>query len=170
MDNEIFYTAKSGNKIAKCVMLGLLGTSFLLVVAACISPKLTGIIWAVALIFITATIYVYNRYVASEYRYGITNDGGVPTFTVSMQLGKTSRVMARINLSSITEVRKMSREEYRAYKPERGVLKFPYFPTMFAECVYLVSSRSEYETADIVIEADEAFAEALRSSVEAKDQ
>ena len=160
---ELFYTARSGNNIAKNVLFGLLGTAAIFVVAAYVSPILTGIIWMVALGFITAAIYVYNRYVAAEYCYGITNDGGIPSFTVSMKVGKTSRVMARIDLSSITEVKKMSREEYRAYKPEKGIIRFPYFPTMFAETVYVVASRSEHESADIVVECDESFATALEN-------
>lgn len=165
MVNEISYIAKPQNKKAKSVFLGLLGTSMIFVLAAMISPKYTGIIWIVALGFITATIYVYNRFVGAEYRYSINNEGGRPSFTVAMQISKTGRVLARVDLSSIVLVKKMTSTEYRSHECDKGVMKYPYFPTMFADEVYLVSIRSEYEQADIFIEADAEFISALESYV-----
>ena len=110
-----------------------------------------------------ATIYVYNRYVGSEYQYAITNDGGIPTFTVGLRVGNTAKILARIDLDSITELRRMSGKEYRAYKCEKGVMKYPYFPTMRGDEVYLVAMRSEYEKSDVFIEPSSEFAEALAS-------
>ena len=49
MVNEMVYTAKPQNKTSKSVFLGLLGTSMLLVLAAMIIPKYTGIVWMFAL-------------------------------------------------------------------------------------------------------------------------
>ena len=59
----------------------------------------------------------------------------------------------------------MTGKEYRLHKCEKGVMKYPYFPTMFSDEVYLVSVRSEYEQADIFIEADDAFTSALKSYI-----
>lgn len=165
MVDEKVYLAKPKNKTAKSVFLGLLGTSMIFVLLALLTPKYSGLIWIVALGFITATIYIYNRFVGSEYRYAITNDGGRPSFTVGMQMGNTARVMARLDLSSIVEVRGMNRDEYRSYKSDKGVVKYPYYPTMVFDEVYLVAIRSEYENADIFIEADAEFISALRSHV-----
>lgn len=155
------YTARSKNKSARSVLFGLFASSLIFVLAAILSPKYSGIIWFVALIFITASIYVYNRYVGSEYYYEISDCGGRPSFIINMKVGNTSKTMARIDLDTITEVRKLTGKEYRKYKCEKGVLKYPYFPTMFSEEVYLVSVRSEHENADLFIEADEEFASAL---------
>ena len=165
MIDEMICTARSKNKGSKSVFLGLLGSTMLLVLIAYIVPKFKGIVWLFVLGFATATIYVYNRYVGSEYIYAITNDGGIPTFTLGMKLGNTTKTMARLDLDSITEVRRMNCKEYHAYKCEKGVVKYPYFPTMFADDLYLVSIRSEYENADIFIEASEEFASALDSYV-----
>ena len=165
MVDEKVYLAKPKNKTGKSVFLGLLGTSMILALTANFIQKYSGIVWVFALGFITATIYVYNRFVGSEYRYTINNDGGRPSFAVGMQVGKTARTMARVDLSSIKELRRMSRDEYRTYKCDKGVVKYPYFPTMFAEEVYLVAVRSEYEQADIFIEADAEFISALESYV-----
>ena len=165
MVDEKVYLAKPKNKTSKSVFLGLLGTSMIFVLLAMLTSKYSGIVWIFALGFITATIYIYNRFVGSEYRYAITNDGGRPSFTVGMQMGNTARVMARVDLSSIVEVRGMNRSEYRAHKCDKGVMKYPYYPTMFSDEVYLVAIRSDYESADIFIEADDEFISALRSYV-----
>ena len=111
MVNEISCIAKSKNNIAKYVLLGLLGTSLILVCAANLTPKYSGIVWIFALGFITATIYVYNRYVGSEYCYSVTDDYGRPTLTVSMRIGKTARVLARLDLYTIREVKMLTLSE-----------------------------------------------------------
>lgn len=161
MPEEMICYAKSKNNASRHVLLGLLGSSLLSVLAAMLTPKYSGLVWMVAFSFIVASIYVYNRYVGAEYCYGIVEGPGRASFTVGMKVGKTSRTMARLDLDAITEVRKMTGKEYRAHKCEKGVMKYPYFPTMFPSEVYLVSVRSEYEKADVFIEANEEFAAAL---------
>lgn len=165
MTDKAFYSAKSKNGTARAVFLGLLGTSMLLALAAIISPVFSGIIWLFALISLTATIYVYNRYVGAEYGYTVSDDYGSRLLIIDMRIGKTVRTMARLELNSLTEVRRMTGKEYREYKCEKGVMKYPYFPTMRPDEVYLVSIRSEHENADIFIEVDENFAAVLLSSI-----
>ena len=163
MLNEMICNAKSKNNASKYVLLGLGGTSLLLVAAAMMTPKLSGLVWSVAFIFIVSSIYVYTRYVGSEYSYGIIDGDGRHSITVALKVGKTERTLARLDLDSITEVRRLTGKEYRAYKSEKGVIKYTYFPTMFPGEVYLVSVRSSYEQADVFVEIDERFAEALSS-------
>lgn len=168
MLNEMTCYAKSKNKASSYVLLGLGGTALLFVLAAMITPKYSGLVWLVAFAFIVASIYVYTRYVGAEYCYGIVEGVGRPSFTVGMKVGNTSKTVARLDLDAITEVKKLSGKEYRDYKCEKGVMKYPYFPTMFPSWVYLVSVRSEYESADVFIEADEGFIEALSSCAQSK--
>lgn len=163
MVNEMICHAKSKNNASKYVLLGLGGTSLLFVLAAMMTPRFSGLVWSVAFIFIVSSIYVYTRYVGSEYTYGIIDGAGRPSFTVGMKVGKTEKTLARLDLDAITEVKKLTGKEYRAYKCEKGVLKYTYFPTMFPAEVYLVSIRSNYEQADVFVEVDERFAEALSS-------
>ena len=165
MTDKAFYSAKSKNGTARAVFLGLLGTSMLLALAAIVTPVFSGIVWLFALISITATIYVYNRYVGAEYGYTVSDDYGSRLLIIDMRIGKTVRTMARLELNSLTEVRRMTANEYRAYKCEKGVMKYPYFPTMRPDEVYLVSIRSEHENVDIFIEVDEDFAATLLSSI-----
>ena len=165
MIRESSYVARPKNKAAKYVCLGLFGSSLIFFLTSQLLERYSGLILAVALVFITATIYVYNRFVGSEYYYTLDNSGGRPTFSVNMRIGKTVRTMARVDTYSISEVRRLSRKEYRAHKCERGVVKYTYYPTMFADEIYLVSIRSEHESADIFIEADAEFASALEEAI-----
>jgi hypothetical protein len=161
MVEEMTCNAKSKNNASKYVLLGLGGTSMLFVVAAMMTPRFSGLVWSVAFVFIVSSIYVYTRYVGSEYSYGIIDGAGRPSFTVSLKVGKTERTLARLDLDAIIEVRRLTGKEYRDYKPERGIIKYTYFPTMFPSDVYLVVIRSSYEKADVFVEVDEKFAEAL---------
>ena len=163
MLNEITSCARSKNNASKHVLVGLSGTALLFILAAMLTPKYSGLVWMAAFVFIIASIYVYTRYVGAEYCYGIVEGVARPSFTVGMKVGATARTMARLDLDSITEVKVLTGKEYRAYKCEKGVMKYPYFPTMFPDTVCLVSVRSDYEKADIFIEADDSFVEALSS-------
>ncbi len=165
MLKELSYVAKATNNVARQVLIGLVGSAAIFVVASYITPKLSGLVWMVAFIFIVASIYVYTRYVGSTYLYEIA-DVGTPSFVISLTVGKTSRTMARIDIDSITEVRRLTGKEYRKYKCEKGVVKYSYFPTMMPTALYLISMRSPYENADIFIEADESFAKTLSASAD----
>ena len=164
MHNEFSMTAKPKSKLAHKVLLGLIGSSVIFVAAAELTPKLSGIIWTVAFVFIVATLYVYNRYVGAEFCYSVENVG-TPSLIVTQRVGKTVKTLARLDISSIKEIRRMTREEHRTYKCDRVVNRYSYFPTMCPDEIYLVTIRSTYENADLFIEIDENFASALRARV-----
>lgn len=165
MYNELTYKVRSSNNVAKHFLLALAGTAIILIALSNMVDHFSGLICFGAFIFAVAAIYIYTRYMGIEYCYQIANLG-VPTMVVSVISGKRSRTMARIDISSITEVQRLTLSEYRAYKSEKGILKYNYFPTMLPSAVYLVRMRSEHENADIFIEANERFASALREGME----
>ena len=157
--------AKPSNNVAKHLLLALAGSAIIFIAVANMVDRFSGLISFGAFLFAVAAIYVYTRYVGIEYCYQILNLG-VPSVVVSLITGKRSRTMARIDVSSITEVRRVTLKEYRAYKRENGVLKYNYSPTLMPSALYLVRMRSEHENADIFIEADELFASKLRGGLE----
>ena len=160
MYNEFSYTSRPRNKVANYVLLGLGGSAAIFVAAAYLTPKYSGIVWTVAFALIVSVIYVYTRYVGAEFTYSVM-DAGTESFVVTQKVGKTVKTMARIDVSSITEIRRMTGKEYKKYKAARGVVKYCYLPTMCPDEVYLLSMRSIHEDADIFIEADEDFIAAL---------
>ena len=163
MKNEMSMSVKSQNNVAKCLMLGLLGSAMIFTLISLRATSYTGILWTITFIFVTATIYVYNGHVGAEYSYSINNYGGVPTLTVGMQVGKTFRTQARLDVYNITEVKRVSYKEYKAHKCEKGIYKFSYFPTLRPSFLYLVSVRSSHENVDVFMELNEEFAKALIS-------
>ena len=164
MANQISVSVRTKSNLARYVMLGLLGSSAIFTLASLNAKSYTGIWWTVTFCFVTATIYVYNRYVGSEYIYSVNNDSGIPSFEITMRIGKTARTMARLDLYTITEVRKVSGQDYRAHKCEKGTLKYSYFPTMRPAELYLVLVRSPHENADVFVEINEELASVLTNS------
>ena len=160
MYNETSCVVRSKNKVARYVLMGLIGSSAIFIAAANLTPKFSGLVWLVAFSFAVAAIYVFNRYVGTEFCYSIL-DTGTPSLVITQKVGKTVRTMARLDVSYIIEVRPLSGKEYRAHKRDKGVLKYSYFPTMCPASLYLVSVRSNYENADVFIEADESFVKAI---------
>ena len=166
MLRETVYKPKPTNDSAKRMLIGCSVSALAFVAAANLTPKFSGIVWLVAFCFIVASIYVYNKYVGAEYCYEIA-EYGTPTLIVSLTVGKTSKTMARIDIDSITDIKRMSSEEFRKYKSEKGITKYTYHPTMIPDEVYLLSMRSTYENADIFIEASDAFILTLQRTAEA---
>ena len=160
MYNEFSYVARPAGKVAQRVLMGLVGSSLIFILASMLTPKYSGLVWMVAFGFIVSSIYVYNRYVGAEFCYSVT-DTGTLSFVVTQRVGKTVRTMARLDVDSITEVKRLDAKEYRKHKCDKGVLKYAYFPTMCPSYLYLVRMRSAYENADVFIEVDDAFATAL---------
>lgn len=162
MYNEISMTVRSQTKASRYLLIGLIGTALMLIGIAFVFIEYSRYAWVLALCFIMMSIYVYNRYVGSEYTYMISVDSGSPTFTVNMRVGKTIKTLARIDVYSINEVRCLSGRDLRRFKSKRGVTKYPYYPTINPDRVYLISTRSADESADLIIEVSDEFAKELK--------
>lgn len=167
MADELYLGVRSKNKVAKYAMLGCLGSSLIFYVAAMFASHYRGLIWMGTFICVIATVYLYNRYVGTEYCYSIHNyeDGG-SVFVIAMKNGKTVRTMARLDLFAIKEVVKVSGKEYRAHKTEKGIFKYSYFPTMCPSELYYVKVRSHNEKADVFVQINEEIAAVLLTGSE----
>ena len=166
MFNEFSISVKSQNKKAKYAFGGCLGSALIFVIAYMNIPKYQGIVGIGALAFITAAIYIYNRYVAAEYGYDVTVDSvGRPVFVVRQKVGKRNATVCRIDLYGISSIEKLDKETRRNHKTEKGVLKYVYGPTLMPDTIYLISSRTSREKADLYVEATDEFASALREAV-----
>lgn len=125
-----------------------------------------GFIGLGAMIFIIGAIFMYTRYMAAQYIYDVTVQGQTPMFIVRHKMGKRETTMCRVCLSGIISVEKQSREERRAHKTPRDHARYNYSPSLDPMESYLIISRSRYEKAEIIIEANEEFAAALMRSAE----
>lgn len=144
------------NNKAKHTFFACLGSAILSIALYTMLPSYKGIVGIVALGFITAAIYLYNRYVCAAYYYDVTMDSnGSPVFVISQSVGKRQTTLCRVDLSSITLVKKLSAEEKRAYKPAKDIARYFYSPTLSPEFVYLLEVRSPYEKADVFVELND---------------
>lgn len=144
------------NKKARYVFYACLGSAILLMAIYMLLPKYKGVVGIVALLFITAAIYVYNRYVCAVYYYDIIpGSDGDAVFLIRQLVGKRETTLCRVDLSSIISVKSLTREQRREYKPERDVSRYAYAPTLSPEVIYLLEVRSSYEKADVFIELTE---------------
>lgn len=163
-------TPKPQNKLAKYVMAACFGSFLILIMLSMMMLNYKGLISVAALVFVTAGIFIYNKYIYTVYSYEVVFDmNGVPLFVVRHTQKKHMATLCRVEISNISDVKKLNREERKAYKVDRSVPSFSYCPTMCPDTVYLVTVRSFDENADIFVElTDESAALLLRYSKEAR--
>ena len=150
------------NSKARYVFGAILGTAIIVVAVYLLVDKYRSALSVLIGLLIAAAVLIYTLYIASEYRYDITEDvDGVPVFVVRRRVGKNETVTCRVSLSSITDVRVLTAKERRAHKPDEGAAVYSYHPTLFPDRVHLVTVRSDYEKADIFIEATDEFVDLL---------
>ncbi len=152
---------KAQSNLAKNVFFALLGSALLILVASYISPMFNGLISFAAMICIVAAVYIYSKYIGADYYYDITESEGAPLLVIRHKVGKRNTTLCRLDIASIVSVTPLTRSELKAKPQEKDILRFTYCPTMCAQSVYLISSRSRYEQADIVIEGTDELADLL---------
>lgn len=163
MIHEFSVRPKQSNTKAKytCIACAVTAAA-MLIVSMCVSHY-RSIVGVVCLVFITAALFIYTKYLSSSYSYDITFDHtGRAVFVVRQRTGKRDSTMCRITISSIESVDEESREVRRAHKVAPGTLKYYYVPTMDPEATLRITSRTGSECSEIVIEASPEFAAMLR--------
>ena len=141
------------NNKAKHIFFACLGSAIVSIALYTMLEKYNGIVGIVALGFITAAIYLYNRYICASYYYDVAVDSnGSPIFVVSQSVGKRQTTLCRVDLSSIMVVKAMSAEERKNYKLASDIARYFYSPTLSPDRVYLLEVRSPYEKADVFVE------------------
>ena len=80
-------------------------------------------------------------------------------------IGKRQSTFSCVYLHDIVSVEMETREQRRAKKPQNGIRRYIYLPTIFAPSSCRITVKSRYEHAEIVIEVTEEFASLLREYV-----
>lgn len=163
MIHELSVKPKQSNTKAKYTCFACAVTAVALLVVSMCVPHYRSIVGIVCLVFITAALFIYTKYLSSSYFYDITFDHvGRAVFVVRQRTGKRDSTMCRINISSIESVEEESREARRAHKVMPGTLKYNYVPTMDPDATLRIISQTASERSEIVIEASAEFAALLR--------
>ena len=165
------YNIKSDKKRAFPLFFAVLAVTLAVVVLSVISPKYQGVISLVAVVGLTASVLIYQRYVTADYGYVVT-DGGNNTAALlfTKRVGKRVTTMAYLPLYSINSIQKFTKQELKLHKTPKSVRKYNFAPTLHPELVYVISSRTGEAEFEIVIECiPEVAARILEYSAYAKE-
>ncbi len=155
------------NQNARKVFFLLLGAAAATVALSYFLSAYKGIVQLVALIFLVISVLIYTRYVGSSYSYEVAHDSeGTPIFLVTQLSGKRQTALCRVNLCDIVGIEALTGEQYRAYKPEPGIKRYNYTPTMGPAEVHLMRVNSRTEKAVVFLELSEEYCAMLLSFVE----
>ena len=160
---ELSYRATPRNKNAIIAFLISFLLSALGFVAYSLVDRYRGIVGLVAMMLLVTAILFYTKYISPVFFYDLYLDGSDNSvFIVRRVVGRRQSTFCRVSLSDVVSVTKESRAEYKAHKTPTGFLKYIYAPTLFPKEVYRLTVRGRYEKAEVVIEATEEFAEAIK--------
>ena len=161
MISEISVRPKPKNKKAYVIALAFLLLAVLVTVIYTVVDTYRGMVGLGALAMLAAAIYIYTKYIGCEYSYDVVISEGTPLFLVRQTVGKRSTLLLNIRLSSIRDVRRESREERRAHRPDAGSARYVFTPTVSPDEVYRIISASRGDRCEIVIECTREFADLL---------
>ncbi len=166
MITEYTYSPRQKNDKPKQLIIALLFAAAAFAVLYIALPSYKGVVGLVALVAITAAVFLYTKYISSEYFYDIIlGEDGAPLFVVRQKTGKRESTMCRIELSRVLSLTPMTKEERAAHKTEAGYVRYVYTPTMSPELTYFINVASRYEKAEIIIEADGEFIAMLERAI-----
>lgn len=161
MINEMSVKPKAQNKNSLYLFIAVAIGAAASAVWYMLADEFKGVVGLLTMILIIAGIYIYTRFIAAEYYYDVAVLDDVPTFIVRHKIGKRETTMCRIDIASITSVERQTKDERRKHKTPSDHKIYAYSPTLYPEISYLIISQSQYEKAEINIEANDEFAKVL---------
>ncbi len=155
--------AKPSNRKAKYTFAICIALAFAFFAASGFVPLYNGLVGLVGLIFLTAALTVYTKYMSAVYYYDVfTDSDGTPLFIVRQVVGKRETTLCRIGLSEVMKLEREDREARRRHKTPSDHRKFSYLPTLDPDVSYRMTTRSRYERAEILLEISDEMAEMIR--------
>ena len=164
---EFSVKTKSTNNKARAAFITCMALAFLIMMISTLIPLYKGLVSLVGMALLVAAITLYTKYLACTYFYDITFDSnGTPLFVVRQLVGKRETTLCNIPLADVIRVEKEDREARAAHKTPSGMRKYSYLPTLSPDVIYRLTTSGAYENAEIIIEANEHFAEVIRANAE----
>ncbi len=167
---ELSIHASPTNKKANTAFYVLLGVAALValtyILLSNLGIKKSGLVGVLAILLITAAVFLYTKYVGVKYYYDLTLDGyGTPVFVVRQVTGKRQSTLSRISLADIARLDRETPAERRAHSTPYGTRKYSYIPTLNPDVTYRIFVRSRYEKAEVLIEISDEVADFLRREI-----
>lgn len=166
MINEITVRPKPQNNKAKTVFFVALLVSVAVFAVSMFIPHYKGVVALVGMLGIVTAILIYTKYVSVEFRYDVTFDRDeTPIFVVRQLIGRRETTLCRIALKDVIKIEKEDKETRKKHITEKETSVYSYNPTLMPDIVYRITSRSEQERAEIIIECSDEFAALLEDYV-----
>ena len=160
---DFTYRPKSDKRGALIVMSALLIFSLAIVVASVISPLYKGVISLLAVISLVVCVYIFVRYIASDYAYAVINtDTDTPILIVTRTVGKRTTTLSSIALSSVNSIEEVRGEPRR----ERYERKYNFCQSFSPKLAYLLRVRTRYESFTAHLEIPREVADRLLQYIE----
>lgn len=167
MISEISFRPKPSNNKAKVTFYTCLAIGLGVALFSMTLELYRGVVGVLAIPFIVAAVYTYQRYMGANYSYDVVCGDSGALFVVRQLIGKRSSTLVCIDLASVGSVKRLEREALSAYKPAKDTAVYRVCPTMSPEFCYCISSSTRYSKTEILVELT-AEAAALISSYAAE--
>ena len=162
MIKELSVRPKPQNNNAK-ILMGAFFTLFAITfVVSMRIERFSGVVATASMFLLVSALLVYTKYVSVSFSYDLVNgenDEGL--FVVRQTVGKRNQTLCRISLKDIAKIEKETRQQRRAHRTERGVMRYSYTPTLSPAVSYRIFVKNRYESSEIVIEGNDEFIELL---------
>ena len=107
------YNIKSDKQRAFPLFFSVLIISIAVVVLSVISPKYQGVISLVAVIGLTASVLIYQRYITADYGYVVTEGENGAALVFTKRVGNRQSTMAYLPLYSVISIQKFTKEGHK---------------------------------------------------------
>lgn len=160
---DFTYRPKSDKKGAIIVMSALLVFSLGIVVASVVSPNYKGVISLLAVIALMVCVYIFVRYITSDYAYAVINtDTETPMLIVTRTVGKRTSTLSAIALSSVYAIEEVKGEPRR----EKYERKYNFCQSFSPKLAYILRVKTRYESFTAHLEISEEVAKRLLEYIE----
>ncbi len=170
MINEFSTSPKPQNKNAHIACAVAMAAFAALTAAYMLMDKYRGVVGLAAITALTAGIYIYTKYMSAKYHYDITNSTeGQALLVVRRSVGKRDTTLYMTPLYRIQAVEMQTRGAAKKHDP--AFARHYFTPTFMPLTTCLITVKSRLESAELVIECSEDFANILsRYAAEERDR
>ena len=161
---ELHMRVRPQNSYAKVIFFVFFGLSIASFGASYAMQSYRWILQFLSLLCLVSAILMYTKFISCIYHYDLLPaEDASAIFVVRQTVGRRTTVLCRVELAQITEIRRQTGREARREKRPFNRRLYVYTPSFLPGVVYRMTVVNRYESADILIEGEEPFIDALRA-------
>ncbi len=158
---EFTFRPVANKKPAITTFIILLAIGAAAATASVISPIYKGLISMAAVIALCSAVYIFVRYISSDYAYVVAYAGDIPMFLVTKTVGKRVTTLFNMPIYQVLKIESESAKERKERKTPAGTQRFNYNVTLLSWDGYRIYAKSRYGSKEILIEGTAELSERL---------